>query len=122
MTPRLAGRRSAARRLFPHADVLAALFLLWAVTKAEASPAPAADAAVCPVCRIREGTTHSETVRARRTAHGVSYAFCSEACAEDFDHDPDRYLATADSLLAHPAEAPRGSGLFQDPIPSTTPT
>ena len=53
--------------------------------------------AICPVCRaqgdlacqdvtIRPDTPSSEHL-------GVTYHFCSQQCREDFDRDPETYLA-----------------------------
>lgn len=59
-----------------------------------APPAAAAAAreAVCHVCRVKEGTTHPEPVRATRTHEGVEYAFCAEKCAREFAADPAAFL------------------------------
>lgn len=68
---------------------LAALFP--APTGAESADAP--ERMVCPVCRVKEGATEAEEVRAVRTHDGVAFGFCSDACAAAFDADPPAYLA-----------------------------
>jgi peroxiredoxin/YHS domain-containing protein len=57
---------------------------------ADAIAAPAS--AVCPVCRVKEGSNHEEPVKATRTWEGVEYGFCSEACAKAFDAEPAAYV------------------------------
>lgn len=54
--------------------------------------AAAAREAICHVCRVREGTTHPEPVRATRTHEGVEYGFCAERCAREFAADPAAFL------------------------------
>jgi YHS domain-containing protein len=60
--------------------------------------------AICPVCRVREGTRAPEPVRAERVVEGVRYGFCSAACVAAFDDDPGIYLsaAVADSVHVQP--------------------
>jgi hypothetical protein len=95
------------------------------------SDAPAVEAAaLCPVCHVREGTTHREPVRATRAWRGVQLGFCSAACASEFDRNPTLYVTVADSLAAarDSISAPDvGAGIFRGAAPpgpsaSTTPT
>jgi Cu+-exporting ATPase len=47
-----------------------------------------------PVCRMAVDPKHE----AGSLVHaGVEYHFCSLHCAEQFAHDPDRYIALAES-------------------------
>jgi thiol-disulfide isomerase/thioredoxin len=88
------GRRAAAL-----ARAVGAVLALVAVIALAIGPAPLADAAtemaLCPVCRVKEGTHEEEAVEAVRTHEGVRYGFCSEQCAKEFDLDPAAYAPPA---------------------------
>ena len=58
--------------------------------------------AVCVVCRVKDGSTHEEPVKAVRIRDGKVYTFCQQACAEAFDADPAAYMPSA---LPRPAPA-----------------
>ena len=64
--------------------------------------------AVCAVCRVKDGSTHEEPVKALRIRDGKTYAFCQQACAEAFDADPAAYMAPA---LPRPAPAVKAADL-----------
>lgn len=89
------------------------LVLVLLLVAAPARSAEGAETAVCPVCRVREGTSAPEPVRAVREFEGVRYGFCSAACAAAFDRDPRAYLSAAggaarapsDSVSAAPADS-----------------
>jgi peroxiredoxin/YHS domain-containing protein len=57
-----------------------------------AQNADAGTTAVCPVCRVKEGATEEEPVKAVRTHQGREYGFCSEKCASEFMTDPAAYV------------------------------
>ena len=71
--------------------------------------APAALAAterapeLCLVCRVREGATHAEEVRAVVAHEGRDYGLCSAACAKEFATDPVAYLPP---VLPRPVPVP----------------
>jgi thiol-disulfide isomerase/thioredoxin len=56
----------------------------------EAAEAP--DKALCPVCRVQEGTTEEEEILATAEYEGVTYGFCSETCRDTFLQAPAAYL------------------------------
>jgi uncharacterized membrane protein YraQ (UPF0718 family)/YHS domain-containing protein len=56
---------------------------------ATSSQADAATTAVDPVCGMKVDTTHAA---AHRDYSEMTYSFCSLACAQTFDGDPDRYI------------------------------
>jgi peroxiredoxin len=51
-----------------------------------------AEKALCLVCKVTEGATRPEPVKATRTYEGARYGFCSERCAKEFDADPIAFL------------------------------
>lgn len=51
-----------------------------------------ADKAVCPVCRVHEGETEPEEVRATAEFQGQAYGFCSEKCRDTFLQAPEAYM------------------------------
>lgn len=51
--------------------------------------------ALCLVCKVKEGATELEEVKAVRTYEDVRYGFCSEPCAKEFESDPLAYVPTA---------------------------
>lgn len=136
MTPILSSRRVAALL------IASALLLVVPSARAASIDTPrAADGgtdaeaaveatALCPLCHVREGTTHREPVRATRAWRGVQLGFCSAACASEFDRNPTRYVTVADSLASagDSTSAPdAGAGIFRGAAPpgpsaSTTPT
>jgi thiol-disulfide isomerase/thioredoxin len=67
--------------------LLVALLLMTAAVLANA-----ADKALCLVCKVTEGTTEEEPVKAVRTHDGKEYGFCSDKCAKAFDADAAAYL------------------------------
>lgn len=70
-------------------------------------PAARADApreVICDVCRVMSGEAHPEKVRATRTHENVTYGFCSEDCAKQFDLDPAAFV---------PPVFPRSAPAFQ---------
>lgn len=71
------------------------LLLVLLFLAAPPGSADGAEPAVCPVCRVREGTSAPEPVRAVREFEGVRYGFCSAACAAAFDRDPRAFVAAA---------------------------
>lgn len=48
--------------------------------------------AVCPVCRVHEGETDPEPVKATSVHQGETYGFCSDKCRTTFDEYPEAYL------------------------------
>ncbi len=58
--------------------------------------------AICHVCRVHEGETRQERVRATAEYQGQIYGFCSPACSERFLEDPESYLPP---VLPRPAPA-----------------
>jgi YHS domain-containing protein len=81
------------------------LVLLLLLVAAPGRSAEGAETAVCPVCRVREGTSAPEPVRAVRELGGVRYGFCSSACAAEFDRDPRAYLPAAGGASRAPADS-----------------
>ena len=79
----------------------ATLLLLALATFAAPVPSEAA-MAICHVCRVKEGATEPETVKAVRTYQGVEYGFCSATCAKTFDAEPAAYVPSE-----YPRESPR---------------
>jgi peroxiredoxin/YHS domain-containing protein len=71
---------------------LLALLMLAPLTSAVAAPSAKA---ICLVCKVKEGATEEEPVKAERTSEGVRYGFCSDKCAKEFDADPVAYLPLA---------------------------
>jgi len=61
--------------------------------------------AVCVVCQVKEGATEPEPVKAVRIRDGKTYAFCKQACAEEFDADPAAYMAPSFPRPAEPLSA-----------------
>lgn len=51
-----------------------------------------AETALCTVCRVHEGETEEEAVRASVEHEGTTYHFCSEGCRERFLELPQAYL------------------------------
>lgn len=78
--------------------VAAALIAAPVVARAADAVAPPAVAGaartpeVCLVCRVREGATHAEEVKAVVAHEGRDYGFCSAGCAKEFTADPLAYL------------------------------
>lgn len=52
----------------------------------------APEKALCLVCKVTEGATEEEPVKAVRTYEGKEYFFCSEKCAKAFTADPAAYV------------------------------
>jgi thiol-disulfide isomerase/thioredoxin len=73
-----------------------------ALGAAAAALAEAPAEALCPVCRLMSGEEHVEKVRATRTHEGVTYGFCSDDCAKQFDLDP---VAFVPPVFPRPAPA-----------------
>jgi thiol-disulfide isomerase/thioredoxin len=48
--------------------------------------------ALCHVCRVMSGEDHEEKVRATRAYEGITYGFCSDDCAKQFDLDPAAFV------------------------------
>jgi YHS domain-containing protein len=99
----------------------AALFVELAAPRPALAERP--ERALCIVCRVEEGTTDPEEVRAVREHGGREYTFCSDRCAKKFDETPHRYI---DAAAAPPAPAGSDS-LFALTLPggervSTAPT
>jgi thiol-disulfide isomerase/thioredoxin len=63
--------------------------------------APATEA-LCPVCRVMEGATELEEVKAHATYHGTDYGFCSKKCKQEFEKDPGAFLPP---VIPRPAPA-----------------
>ncbi|HEU4333863.1 MAG TPA: hypothetical protein VFT32_05155 [Candidatus Eisenbacteria bacterium] len=93
----------------------ALVVLLLLLVAAPGRFAEGAESAVCPVCRVREGTSAPEPVRAVREFEGVRYGFCSAACAAEFDRDPRAYLPAAGG--AAPAPSDSASAAAADSLP-----
>ena len=73
----------------------ACLFILTLGVLAGPVLSPAFAAArkeLCLVCKVKEGATALEEVKATRTHNGVEYGFCSESCAKEFEADPAAYV------------------------------
>lgn len=47
---------------------------------------------LCPVCKVHEGETDPEPVKATSTYKGQTYGFCSEQCKKTFDEYPEAYV------------------------------
>lgn len=93
------------------------LVLVFLLLAAPPRPAEGAETAVCPVCRVREGTSAPEPVRAAREVGGVRYGFCSSACAAEFDRDPSAYLPAAGGAARAPSDS--ASAATPDSLPIT---
>ena len=50
------------------------------------------ETALCSVCRVHEGETEKEPIRATELFRGEEYHFCSEGCRERFLESPESYL------------------------------
>ena len=70
--------------------LVAALLLASGMPAHFANAAP--ESALCLVCKVTEGATEEEPVKAVRTYEGKEYFFCSEKCAKAFTADPAAYL------------------------------
>jgi len=81
------------------AVLLAMLVVLGGTTR---SVIAAPEKALCLVCKVTEGATEEEPVKAVRTHEGKEYGFCSEKCAKAFEADPAAYL-----LPEFPRPAPK---------------
>jgi thiol-disulfide isomerase/thioredoxin len=66
--------------------------LVLAILAVGAPSAAFAEKALCLVCKVKEGTTKTEKVKAHRTHEGTRYGFCSEDCAKEFQSDPLAFL------------------------------
>jgi peroxiredoxin len=51
-----------------------------------------AERALCLVCKVKEGATDAEEVRAVREHEGARYGFCSSRCAQEFEGDPLAFI------------------------------
>jgi len=47
---------------------------------------------ICPVCKVHEGETKPEPVKASSIYKGQTYGFCSEKCKKAFDEYPEAYI------------------------------
>lgn len=47
---------------------------------------------VCPVCKVHEGETEPEPVKATSVYKGKTYGFCSAECKKTFDEYPEAYV------------------------------
>ena len=76
--------------------ILRVVAMILTLAGAFASSAHAADGAkkvaVCPVCHVREGSTHEEEVASFVVHEGKEYGFCNDGCAKEFKSDPIGYL------------------------------
>ncbi|HYG61059.1 MAG TPA: redoxin domain-containing protein, partial [Thermoanaerobaculia bacterium] len=54
--------------------------------------ADAPKSAVCPVCRVHEGESEPEAVKATSVHKGETHGFCSAECKKKFDEYPEAYL------------------------------
>ena len=70
--------------------LLATLLLVSGLAPDYVDAAPSK--ALCLVCKVTEGATEEEPVKAVRTYEGKEYGFCSEKCAKAFTADPAAYL------------------------------
>lgn len=50
------------------------------------------ETALCSVCRVHEGETEAEPIRASEEFGGETYHFCSESCRERFLEAPQAYV------------------------------
>jgi thiol-disulfide isomerase/thioredoxin len=66
--------------------------IFWFLAGLAASSSSAAEKELCLVCKVKEGATEPEVVKASRTYEEVRYGFCSEPCAQEFDSDPLAYV------------------------------
>ena len=48
--------------------------------------------ALCSVCKVHEGETEPEPVKATSVYKGQTYGFCSEKCKQTFDEYPEAYI------------------------------
>ena len=62
------------------------------LTLAAVASAAAPKTAVCSVCRVHEGESEPEAVKATSVYKGETYGFCSEKCKTTFDEYPEAYL------------------------------
>jgi peroxiredoxin len=83
--------------------LLALALIVGAPTAILAQANTAPEKAICPVCKVMEGVTEAEPVKAERTYDGKVYVFCSEKCAKAFEADPVAYV---------PPELPRPAPEF----------
>ena len=74
--------------------------LAVAMTAVGVSFAAAAERAICIVCQVKHGEAEPEDVKATRTYEGVTYSFCSDRCAKEFDASPASFVP---SSYPHPA-------------------
>lgn len=54
--------------------------------------AASGERALCPVCRVHEGETEAELVKASAEHEGTTYGFCSLKCRDTFLEAPASYL------------------------------
>ena len=94
----------------PRLSILALACLLLLGVAVQAAEAPRSDAktAVCPVCKLQEGETEAEPVKATSKFKGETYGFCSKQCKTSFEQDPEAYLPP---VLPRPAPAFTVKGL-----------
>jgi YHS domain-containing protein len=64
------------------------------VIPAASSEAPVPKEAVCAVCGVRE-QAGPEPVAATFVYQGKTYAFCKQACKEEFRLDPEKWIKAA---------------------------
>ena len=65
---------------------------LLALVLLAAPLATAAEKAICPVCKVHEGESEPEVVKATSVYQGKTYGFCSENCKTTFGEYPQAYL------------------------------
>ena len=70
--------------------------------------ATAEETALCSVCRVHEGETEEEPIRASAEFQEKTYGFCSEVCRERFLEAPQAYV---DPVFPRPAPAFLAQGL-----------
>lgn len=70
--------------------LLSCLLLALLATVGYAADPP--KTSICPVCRVHEGESEAEPVKATSTYKGQTYGFCSEQCKKTFDEYPEAYL------------------------------
>jgi thiol-disulfide isomerase/thioredoxin len=66
--------------------------LLLALLAGPVSAAEASKKDLCPVCKVHEGETDPEPVKATSVYKGQTYGFCSEKCKTTFDEYPEAYI------------------------------
>lgn len=96
---------------------LSALFLGIAPLHLSAATRTDPATALCPVCRVHEGETETEEVRATAEHAGETYGFCSEGCRETFLDAPEAYLP---AVFPRPAPAWTALGLDGAEVASGT--